>query len=496
MNITIKLRLIILICLAVFSTVLMLGIGLFYFNKLHHEAYTIAHDTIPALTLAEEAKFAVVRRRTYFIRYIASEDVAERSTLKSQLDAWAEKSEKIDKELEKHIKTPEQRTAYDAFITSLNEYRTKGTDIMKLSDAGNATEAHHALNTVSVPMMNDVVEKMEVLTDIMKKDSLGQVEHMDGLIIQARNLWLVIVSVMTILLLGIGYFILKSIRRGLEEVDKVATAVSSLNLSKRGKVYGTDELAMTVDRFNKTAERLRGVIMISQEVSINLSAAAAEMASSMDSMNTVAYEQNATLESIAAAVEETSTSAREVNNMAQESGSSTLEIVARIEKTIASVAYLKNSTDKISNVLGIITTISEQTNLLALNAAIEAARAGDAGRGFAVVADEVRKLAGSTHQSVSEISEVITTLQQNVLDTETYLSSIAEVLMQVQENSDKAVSAVGEQTVAVQSITTSIAEFREAMGLMVRNMNETRTAAASLSESATELQQQTAQFQI
>lgn len=83
-----------------------------------------------------------------------------------------------------------------------------------------------------------------------------------------------------------------------------------------------------------------------------------------------------------------------------------------------------------------------------------------------------------------------------MLDTETYLGSIADVLMRVQDNSDRAVCAVGEQTTAVQSITSSIAEFRESMNLMVRNMTETRAAAASLSESATELQQQTAQFQI
>ena len=57
---------------------------------------------------------------------------------------------------------------------------------------------------------------------------------------------------------------------------------------------------------------------------------------------------------------------------------------------------LQVSSNRIREIVDLVTAIANQTNLLALNAAIEAARAGEHGAGFAVVASEVRKLSEET----------------------------------------------------------------------------------------------------
>lgn len=125
----------------------------------------------------------------------------------------------------------------------------------------------------------------------------------------------------------------------------------------------------------------------------------------------------------------------ETSKTASEGGDVIKKAVAEINKIAGSVSSssqhiesLNKQSAEISSIINTIQSIADQTNLLALNAAIEAARAGEQGRGFAVVADEVRQLAARTSQSTSEISAMITSIQQ---DTGNASSSMEQCLDQV-----------------------------------------------------------------
>lgn len=109
---------------------------------------------------------------------------------------------------------------------------------------------------------------------------------------------------------------------------------------------------------------------------------------------------------------------------------SILDSVTTLEETMNK---LRISSQKISEIVGLVTSIADQTNLLALNASIEAARAGEHGRGFAVVADEVRKLAEETKSAVQSVSSLIQQTEVSITNME---SSVKHVDTQIHDSVD------------------------------------------------------------
>lgn len=83
----------------------------------------------------------------------------------------------------------------------------------------------------------------------------------------------------------------------------------------------------------------------------------------------------------------------------------------RLRATNMHLKDLEASTNKMEDVIRVITKIARKSNLLSLNASIEAARVGEAGRAFSVVASEMKKLAEDSAQEAKKIGGLLQDLQ-------------------------------------------------------------------------------------
>ncbi|WP_078379358.1 methyl-accepting chemotaxis protein [Sutcliffiella halmapala] len=195
------------------------------------------------------------------------------------------------------------------------------------------------------------------------------------------------------------------------------------------------------------------------------------------------------------------------------------------------VQQATKQSQQIHSIVATIQEIAENTDLLALNAAIESARAGEAGRGFAVVAQEVRKLAERSKHEALSIKKLVAEmgsqmsklsndalqfneyreLQQNsVHQTKTSFEKIAHNVLEINLKVNDVQEAIGQVTQSnimlekklteVHYISEEAAAASEQVSassehqiLAIEQVNE---AALSLSDIATELQEEVSQFTV
>ena len=112
-------------------------------------------------------------------------------------------------------------------------------------------------------------------------------------------------------------------------------------------------------------------------------------------------------------------------------------IIHSLDDITDSIEQLADMSKEMKDIMNVVTNIANQTNLLALNAAIEAARAGEAGKGFSVVADEVRKLSEQTKESVTSVAELLQNTNERTDKLVHSLGNIQDEVASGEENMDK-----------------------------------------------------------
>ena len=295
--------------------------------------------------------------------------------------------------------------------------------------------------------------------------------------------------------------LVETVDRGLGETGEVLSALAHTDLTRRVTGHYEGAFGQLRDDTNGVCDTLSEIVGGLRDTSRQLKTATGEMLSGANDLSERTTKQSATIEETSAAMEQlastvtenakraqsASTKARAVSTTATEGGLVMSKATEAMERITA-------SSNKISNIIGLIDDIAFQTNLLALNASVEAARAGEAGKGFAVVAVEVRRLAQSAAQASSEVKGLIEQSGTEVSGGSKLVAEAAQKLVAMLEAAkessaliDSIATASRDQASAIEEVNSAVRQLDEMTQHNAALVEETNAAIEQTEAQATEL---------
>ncbi|KFL43091.1 hypothetical protein CH76_08810 [Lysinibacillus sp. BF-4] len=458
-----------------------------------NESKTIVDEDLRLLMANDELATSINLRTAAVANYLLTGDPIHIKTFDHYIDV-AEEQVKVLNELT----APEEAAALNTLADKARDWREQiQTGVFAVYKKDRTKAIANAEKAVTLG--TEVSNGYQQMAEVSSQNITNRGQKMTADAQKAKIIGLIVGVSVIIASIIIGIVTADLMTKPIRQVVNYMQNLANGDLRQPPLVVKTkDEISLLVDATNSMNEQLRGTLTVINDVAQTVAANSEEIAQSSNEVRTGAEQVARTMQELAEGAEQQASSATDLAQI-MENFSSTVVVASQegeelmthsdnvLTLTLTGQRYMNDSTKQmndidaivqvavqkveglneqskeISELVLVIDSIADQTNLLALNAAIEAARAGEQGKGFAVVADEVRKLAEQVSLSVTDISSIVTRIQDETADvTKSLHAGYEEVkkgtaqITETDATFTRISEAVNGMSTNIQTITTNL----------------------------------------
>jgi len=468
------------------------------------------NDRMPKMMSVKDVKDNL-RVRAIVVRNIVLLQSAE--DMQKQADRLAEvraSYARLDKQLQDTVISAAAVAALHKLESAVEALKAPTDQVVALGKDNKNAEATQMLQTTVAPLQQAATDAAEELVAVLahngKNAEAAAQENYDS----AMRMLLSLGGVATALLCALGWMLVRSITRPLNQAVDVSRAVAAGDLSLEFEAVGENETSQLLRALQSMQTSLSKVVGNVRQNAEGVASASAEISQGNNDLSARTEQQASALEETAASMEELSSTvklnadnAHQANQLALNASNVAMRGGNVVGQVVETMKGINESSNKIADIISVIDGIAFQTNILALNAAVEAARAGEQGRGFAVVASEVRSLAGRSAEAAKEIKSLISASVERVArgtalvdQAGTTMQEVVTSIRRVTDIMGEISAASTEQSLGVSQVGEAVTQMDQATQQNASLVEESAAAANSLKLQAQQLVDVVAVFKL
>lgn len=414
----------------------------------------------------------------------------------------------IKTKLQRSDLTPEQKELLDAMGQGVERYGKVSRDTLDMMVAGIESAGTYipALDVEFKSLTTNVQKLVELQLEATKTGVTQTQEQSSKVTYGFLAMGLVSAAVCALLAMWAVRSVTQPLREGIETLGRVAQGDLTVTVdTQRG-----DEIGQLLQAIGYLRQSLTTIVANVRSNAQSVATASAEIAQGNQDLSRRTEQQaselqhtSATMVTLGETVGHNADSAQEANHLATGASEAATRGGNVVSQVVETMREISRSSDKISEIIGVIDSIAFQTNILALNAAVEAARAGEQGRGFAVVASEVRSLAQRSAGAAREIKDLITNSASQVGHGNTLVNQAGQNMQEILASIQRLGGLMGEissasraQSQSVNQVTQAVTEIDRSTQQNAALVEQGAASAESLKTQAVQLVESVAMFKL